>query len=85
MSLQKLTKILTGTHFCGKIRQEKYQPVWWLCSLHNGLSRSCAKCSSCFGIYGIAVGAQSSHSLGNLMSHRECAGFNRPPLSISAE
>ena len=34
---------------------------------------------------GIAVGAQASHSGGSPMSQRECAGFNWPPLSISAE
>ena len=38
-----------------------------------------------FGIDCIAVTAQSSHTGGSLMSQRECAGFNRPPLSISAE
>lgn len=38
-----------------------------------------------FGIDCIAVTAQSSHTGGSLMSQRECAGSNRPPLSIPAE
>ncbi|WCP14516.1 hypothetical protein sphantq_02962 [Sphingobium sp. AntQ-1] len=38
-----------------------------------------------FGIDCIAVTAQSSHTGGSLMSQRECAGFNWPPLSIPAE
>jgi hypothetical protein len=33
----------------------------------------------------IAVTAQSSHAGGYPISHRESAGFNRPPLSIPAE
>lgn len=33
---------------------------------------------------GISVGAQASHSGGYPMSQRECAGFNRPPFSVSA-
>ncbi len=37
-----------------------------------------------FGINCIAVTAQSSHTGGSPMSQRECAGFNWPPLSISA-
>ena len=32
----------------------------------------------------VAVGAQASHAAGKPMSQRECAGFNWPPLSISA-
>ena len=32
----------------------------------------------------VTVGAQSSHAAGYPMSQRECAGFNWPPLAVSA-
>lgn len=37
------------------------------------------------GADSVTIAAQASHSGGNPMSQRECAGFNRPPLSIPAE
>jgi hypothetical protein len=33
---------------------------------------------------GVTIAAQSSHSVGNPINQRECAGFNWPPLSIPA-
>lgn len=38
-----------------------------------------------FEVEGIAVTPQESHAGGSLISQRECAGFNCPPLSIPAE
>ena len=41
--------------------------------------------SRCRDVDCIAVTPQESHAAGNPMSQRECAGFNWPPLSISAK
>jgi hypothetical protein len=38
-----------------------------------------------FSVDSVSVGAQSSHSGGNAISQRECAGFNWPPPGIPAE
>ena len=37
-----------------------------------------------FRVDRVAVGAQASHTAGNPMSQRECAGFNWPGFSVSA-